>query len=139
MLGDLWADVDLAVPYSKGELLARVRERGTVTFEYRDEDVRIIGKVPPSIAGELQSADRAWARARKMRKIESPDDSQRRRRTTDMTDELLTAGKIAEKLGVSAGQGEQSHQGQRGGARPEEGQLRVFRGGEGGSAGGAGY
>jgi GTP-binding protein HflX len=64
VLGDLWTEVDLAVPYSEGELLARVRERGSVTFEYRDEDVKITGKVPPSIAGELRSASRTWARAR---------------------------------------------------------------------------
>ena len=51
VLAELWSEVDLAVPYSQGELLARVRERGTVTFEYRDEDVRIVGKIPPSIAG----------------------------------------------------------------------------------------
>ncbi len=65
VLGDLWTEVDLSVPYAQGELLARVRERGTVLFDYRDEDVRITGKVPPSIAPELQNASRAWARARR--------------------------------------------------------------------------
>jgi GTPase len=96
VLADLWTDVDLAVPYAQGELLARVRERGTVVFEYRDEDVRISGKVPPSIAPELQSAARAWARARRVREAE-PDDQGGQ----DMADELLTAGKIADKLGIS--------------------------------------
>jgi GTPase len=96
VLGDLWTEVDLAVPYAQGELLARVRERGTVAFEYRDEDVRITGKVPPSIAPELQSAARVWARARRVREAESDDPG-----GPDMADELLTAGKIAEKLGVS--------------------------------------
>jgi hypothetical protein len=96
VLGDLWAEVDVAVPYAQGELLARVRERGTVVFEYRDEDVRITGKVPPSIAGELQNAARAWARARRTKEREEQDE-----RGEAMADELLTAGKIAEKLGVS--------------------------------------
>jgi GTPase len=96
VLGDLWTDVDVALPYAQGELLARIRERGTVTFEYRDEDVRIIGKVPPSIAGEVHGAARAWSRARKVRENEPPD-----QRGEEMADELLTAGKIAEKLGVS--------------------------------------
>jgi hypothetical protein len=96
VLGDLWTEVDLAVPYAQGELLARVRERGTVAFEYRDADVRITGKVPPSIAPELQDAARAWARARRVRKAE-PDDQGGQ----EMADELLTAGKIADKLGVS--------------------------------------
>jgi hypothetical protein len=97
VLGELWSEIDLAVPYTQGELLARVRERGTVTFEYRDEDVRIIGKVPPPIAGELQTVARSWAGARKIRESESLDDGG----GDDMGDELLTAGKIAEKLGVS--------------------------------------
>ena len=65
VLADLWLEIDLAVPYAAGELLARVRERGTVEFEYRDEDVRIQGRVPPSMAGDLQSAARAWERAQR--------------------------------------------------------------------------
>jgi hypothetical protein len=62
-LADLWLEIDLALPYSAGELLARVRERGTVEFEYRDEDVRIHGRVPPSMASNLHSAAVAWERA----------------------------------------------------------------------------
>jgi GTP-binding protein HflX len=95
VLSDLWLEVDLPVPYSAGELLARVRERGTVVFEYRDEDVRIKGRVPPSMAGELNRVGLGWERALRARKL----------RTTggDMMDEEpLSAGKIAEKLGVSA-------------------------------------
>jgi GTP-binding protein HflX len=68
VLADLWLDVDLAVPYSAGELLARVRERGSVEFEYRDEDVRIVGRVPPSMAGDLRGTAAAWERALKARK-----------------------------------------------------------------------
>ena len=71
VLADLWLEVDLAVPYSAGELLARVRERGTVEFEYRDDDVRIQGRVPPSMADDLHTAARAWERARKAREAGS--------------------------------------------------------------------
>jgi GTP-binding protein HflX len=67
-LADLWLEVDLALPYSAGEVLARVRERGAVEFEYRDEDVRIRGRVPPSMAGDLHGAALAWERAVRTRK-----------------------------------------------------------------------
>ncbi|MFH0915354.1 MAG: GTPase HflX [bacterium] len=96
VLAELWLEVDLTVPYSAGELLARIRERGTVVFEYRDEDVRIRGRVPPSMAGELQRVGLGWERALRAREHGF-------RGGHVMTDELLTAGKIAEKLGVSAG------------------------------------
>ena len=56
------------MPYSAGELLARVRERGTVEFEYRDEDVRVQGRVPPSMAGDLHTEAAAWERAQRARK-----------------------------------------------------------------------
>lgn len=68
VLGELWLEIDVAVPYSAGELLARVRERGTVDFEYRDEDVRIRGRVPPSMAGDLHAVAQAWERALEVRK-----------------------------------------------------------------------
>src|SRR5262245_54909257 len=45
MLASLWVDVDVALPYAAGELLARVRERGTVDMEYRERDVRVRGRV----------------------------------------------------------------------------------------------
>jgi len=64
VLAELWLQVDVHVPYSMGELLARVRERGQVTFDYNDEDVRVVGRVPPSLAGELQRAGEAWQKAR---------------------------------------------------------------------------
>lgn len=60
MLASLWVDIDLAVPYAAGELLARVRERGTVEVEYRERDVRVHGRVAPAIAGELEAAAAAW-------------------------------------------------------------------------------
>jgi GTPase len=56
LLGDLWAEVDVTVPYTAGELLARVRERGTVEMDYRAHDVRVRGRVAPSLAGELRAA-----------------------------------------------------------------------------------
>jgi GTPase len=56
VLASLWVDVDVAVPYAAGELLARVRERGTVEIEYRERDVRVHGRAAPSLAGELESA-----------------------------------------------------------------------------------
>ena len=54
LLASLWEDVDVAVPYTAGELLARVRERGTVELDYRDRDVRVHGRVAPALAAELR-------------------------------------------------------------------------------------
>ena len=54
VLASLWEDVDVLLPYTEGELLARVRERGTIEIEYRDRDVRIHGKVAPALAAELR-------------------------------------------------------------------------------------
>jgi GTPase len=61
VLALLWIDVDVALPYGAGELLARVRERGTVDIEYRERDVRIRGRVAPALAGELEAVARQWA------------------------------------------------------------------------------
>jgi GTPase len=58
LLAELWEDVDVALPYSEGELLSRVRERGTVDIGYRARDVRVKGRVTPSLATELRAA--AW-------------------------------------------------------------------------------
>lgn len=63
LLSELWLEVDVLLPYSASELLARVRERGSVAFEYRDGDVRVKGRVAPSLAAELDEAGRAWRRA----------------------------------------------------------------------------
>jgi GTP-binding protein HflX len=62
LLADLWEDVDVNLPYSEGELLARVRERGTVDIGYRARDVRVRGRVAPSLATELRAA--AFGRGR---------------------------------------------------------------------------
>lgn len=56
LLAELWEQVDVTLPYTEGELLARVRERGTVDIDYRASDVRIAGRVVPSLAGELRAA-----------------------------------------------------------------------------------
>jgi GTP-binding protein HflX len=60
LLGSLWVDVDVAVPYAAGELLARVRERGTVDVDYRPRDVRVRGRIAPSRAGELRAVAARW-------------------------------------------------------------------------------
>jgi GTP-binding protein HflX len=60
LLATLWEQVDVAVPYAAGELLARVRERGTVDLEYRNRDVRVRGSMAPSMAGELRAAAERW-------------------------------------------------------------------------------
>jgi len=65
VLAELWVEVDLRLPYTEGALLARVRERGVVHFEYGDADVRVHGRVAPTIAGELAESARAWRRAQK--------------------------------------------------------------------------
>ncbi|MDP8905517.1 MAG: GTPase HflX [Chloroflexota bacterium] len=60
LLAELWEEVDLSLPYSEGELLSRVRERGTVDISYRARDVRVRGRVAPTLAGELRSAANGW-------------------------------------------------------------------------------
>ena len=54
LLASLWEDIDVTLPYTAGELLARVRERGTIDVDYRDRDVRIRGRVAPALAAELR-------------------------------------------------------------------------------------
>jgi len=61
LLASLWEDVDLAVPYAAGELLARVRERGAVDLEYGQRDVHVRGRVAPALAAELRAAASRWA------------------------------------------------------------------------------
>ena len=48
------------MPYAAGELLARVRERGTVEIEYGQRDVHVRGRVAPALAGELSAAAERW-------------------------------------------------------------------------------
>ena len=56
LLSSLWVAVDVRLPYSAGELLARVRERGMVDLDYGERDVRILGRVAPGLASELAAA-----------------------------------------------------------------------------------
>ncbi|HEX5015870.1 MAG TPA: GTPase HflX [Candidatus Limnocylindrales bacterium] len=61
LLSSLWVDVDVHVPYAAGELLARVRERGTVELDYGERDVRVRGRAAPGLAGELDAVSTEWA------------------------------------------------------------------------------
>jgi GTPase len=60
LLASLWVDVDVHVPYAAGELLARIRERGTVELDYGERDVRVRGRAAPSMAGELTAVAERW-------------------------------------------------------------------------------
>jgi GTPase len=62
LLSSLWVDLDVQIPYAAGELLARVRERGTVELEYGERDVRVHGRAAPGLAGELVAVSADWAR-----------------------------------------------------------------------------
>ena len=62
LLASLWVDVDVCLPYTAGELLARVRERGTVELDYGEREVRVTGRVAPALAGELDGGRRALGR-----------------------------------------------------------------------------
>ena len=55
-LAELWEHVDVRLSYAEGELLARVRERGTVEMSYLDTGVHVVGRVAPTLAGELRAA-----------------------------------------------------------------------------------
>src|SRR3954452_13911198 len=63
LLASLWVDVDVCLPYAAGELLARVRERGTIELEYGEREVRVVGRVAPPLAGELHAAAARWTAA----------------------------------------------------------------------------
>ncbi len=56
VLAELWEHVDVRLSYAEGELLARVRERGTVEMSYLDTGVHVVGRVAPTLAGELRAA-----------------------------------------------------------------------------------
>jgi GTP-binding protein HflX len=75
LLASLWVDVDVAVPYAAGELLARVRERGTVELEYRERDVAVRGRVAPLLAGELEAAAGRWAASLREAELPAPAES----------------------------------------------------------------
>jgi GTP-binding protein HflX len=70
LLAELWVDVDVALPYAAGELLARVRERGTVELAYREREVRVTGRVTPVLAGELEAVALRWAAVRRQERAD---------------------------------------------------------------------
>ena len=72
LLASLWVAVDVRLPYAAGELLARVRERGTVELEYGGLDVVVRGRVAPALAGELEAAAARWRTAAS---VEAPVDA----------------------------------------------------------------
>ena len=74
LLAELWEDVDVSLPYSEGELLSRVRERGTVDFSYRARDVRVRGRVAPTLATELRAAAEGYGRRRGEARDEPQDE-----------------------------------------------------------------
>src|SRR6187399_3357638 len=63
LLASMWVDVDVCLPYAAGELLARVRERGTIDIDYGEREVRVVGRVSPPLAGELEAAAARWTAA----------------------------------------------------------------------------
>ena len=63
LLASMWVDVDVCLPYAAGELLARIRERGTVELEYGEREVRVRGRVSPPLAGELNAVAVRWVAA----------------------------------------------------------------------------
>ncbi len=77
LLASLWVDVDLSLPYAAGELLSRVRERGTVELDYRERDVHVRGRVAPALAGEIRAAAARWdAALRNGNEAEAGDEAQ---------------------------------------------------------------
>ena len=55
VIGSLGIAVDLEIPYTAGELIARIRERGSVELDYGPTAVRVRGRVAPALAGELEA------------------------------------------------------------------------------------
>ena len=61
LLTSLWVEIDVRLPYTAGELLARIRERGSVDAEYGEREVHLRGRLAPGLAGELVAAGERWA------------------------------------------------------------------------------
>ncbi|MGH2512643.1 MAG: GTPase HflX, partial [Candidatus Limnocylindrales bacterium] len=63
LIGSLGVAVDLEIPYLAGELIARIRERGSVDLDYGGTAVRVRGRVAPALAGELEAVAAAAGQA----------------------------------------------------------------------------
>jgi len=90
LLASMWVDVDLHLPYAAGELLARVRDRGTIDLEYGERDVRVWGRVSPPLAGELEAVAARWAAAERGDTAVESDDP-----ATDAVDGANPASPVA--------------------------------------------
>ena len=56
-LPSTWQDVDLLVPYSRGDLLSRAHRQGEVLGEEHGEDgTRLRARVPEALGNELRAA-----------------------------------------------------------------------------------
>ena len=58
-------DVDAVVPYPRAELVARARQAGEVTERFTDDGVRIAGRLPEALAGEVRAAALPTSRSRR--------------------------------------------------------------------------
>ena len=63
LLASMWVDVDVCLPYAAGELLARVRERGTIELEYGEREVRVVGRVVAAAGRRTGGGSRALDRS----------------------------------------------------------------------------
>ncbi|MEK6721665.1 MAG: GTPase HflX [Chloroflexota bacterium] len=61
LLMSLWVEIDVHLPYAAGEILSRIRERGSVDTEYGERDVHLRGRLAPGLAGEVVGAAERWA------------------------------------------------------------------------------
>ena len=54
-LNDMLVDIELVIPYSKGQDLSVIHEQGVIeTIDYRPDGTYVLGKVPPSTASRLE-------------------------------------------------------------------------------------
>ncbi len=61
LLTSLWVEIDVRLPYAAGEILSRIRERGSVDAEYGERDVHLRGRLAPGLAGEVVRVAERWA------------------------------------------------------------------------------
>jgi GTP-binding protein HflX len=66
--------VDAVVPYPRAELLSRARTAGEVTEGFTDDGVRITGRLPESLAGEIEAAAVAGKGTRRSERSAEPSE-----------------------------------------------------------------